>query len=366
MTLISQDVISHVATAHVRSINQGKKDSAQVIHTLSTVYDRWRAKVNATLAQAQVSLTAAGTRPSGSAAALRAGTNLGRDLADIPKTVPDPVDDLKDHSTRSMITRATQVLQNSNSSTARASTAGKAGTGTMTAADILNDVRSSLEGNDVGSTDSSANTAAQLLRDAAASHDDTMTAGTARIAGAAAAAATTGAAGEHAMTAEDVLLDATSDGGFEFEASAGKALTAGSNTMSAADVMNDIASSQAAVGIGDIGDATLQDPRRSAGSQALPAEVQITQGHHSTEFSLGDIDNMDYGDMGSTDLLGEFGSDAGSSGHDSAAAATIRNAASQAQPTRDLENEMKSEDDENMSHGLPQHATSRAASGETH
>ena len=447
-----QGLISHVATAHVRSINQGEKETAQVIHTLSTVYDRWRAKVNATFWEAQGKLTTSGTRPSSSAAELRGRTNLGGDSVAIPRGIPNAADALENQTTNSTVARVLGTLQNSNSAAGTAGTAGSArsagsgsaGSSSMTAADVLNDVAGEQE---LGSIDSSSNSAAHILRDAAASHDDTITAGTSRTAGVADTAGSAGnraastkavlpgtkrddlaealalssvrtavtadsagSAGQHSTLAEDSLLETLADGDLGTSAqasgrtagSAGSAHTAGSagvqemsaedsfvdmgdaeelgvsaagaartagstgtarefefvnpaskahtaEAMSAADIMQDIASDQTTSGASAIDDESRQDRQGLPASHALRARAQ----NSNTAIHDSDIADFD----------GDVVSDSVSIAHQSATEAARRHTAANA--IRESVPDMASEDDENVSLGLPQHASQRAASGMT-
>lgn len=398
-----QDIISRVATAHVRSIDQGEKDSAQVVHTLSAVYDRWRAKVNATFWEAQGILQASGTRPSSTASMLRARTNLGDGSEDTLKGVSDTAEAVNDRSTDSMISRATDLLQNSNSTANHASTAGTAGIagrGSMTAADILSDVTSAVNEDDISAINSSSNTAAHILRDAAASHDDTMTAGTARSAGIAGVAATTGMAGEHAMTAEDVLLDVAQDdesawgmagaagtartagtagtagaAGIagtastarddEFLNPAGRAHTSNSNSMTAADIIQDLASEQAAVGIGDIGDQTLGNSQGLAAghaSHAVADRSNLAQDSGTAQHVSGvGNDLILTGEL--SDGIASAADDLPLGADDLPAAAAATSRSNGALTDRESAQHMMSEDDENMSLGLSHHISQRPSTG---
>ena len=451
-----QGLISHVATAHVRSIDQGEKETAQVIYTLSTVYDRWRARVNATFWEAQGKLTTSGTRPSSSAAELRGRTNLGGDSVAIPRGIPNAADALENQTTNSTVARVLGTLQNSNSAAGTAGTAGSArsagsdsaGSSSMTAADVLNDVAGEQE---LGSIDSSSNSAAHILRDAAASHDDTITAGTSRTAGVADTAGSAGnraastkavlpgtkrddlaealalssvrtagtadsagSAGQHSTLAEDSLLDTLADGDLGTSAqasartagsagSAGSAHTAGSagvqemsaedsfvdmgdaeelgvsaagaartagstgtarefefvnpaskartaEAMSAADIMQDLASeTQTTSGASAIDDESRQDRQGLPASHALRARAQ----NSNTAIHDSDIADFD------SDVV----SDSVNIAHQSATEAARRHTAANA--IRESVQDVASEDEENVSLGLPQHTSQRAASGMT-
>ena len=482
-----QDIISRVATAHVRSIDQGEKDSAQVVHTLSAVYDRWRAKVNATFWEAQGILQASGTRPSSTASMLRARTNLGDGSEDTLKDVSDTAEAVNDRSTDSMISRATDLLQHSNSTANHAITAGTAGTagrdsltaadilsdvtsavneddigainsssstaahilryaaashddtitagtagiagtagtasrGSMTAADILNDVTGALNEDDIGAIDSSSSTAAHILRDAAASHDDTMTAGTARTAGIAGAAATTGTAGEHAMSSEDVLLDVAQDdesawgtagtarpAGIagaagtaattgmalehamsaedvlldvaqdeesslgtagtardnEFVNPAGRAHTSSSNSMTAADIIQDLTSEQAAVGIGDIGDQTLRNSQgvaRGHASHAVADRSNLAQDSSIAQHVSGAGNDLILtGEL--SDGIASAADDLPLGADDLPAAAAAASRSNGALTDRESSQHMMSEDDENVSLGLSHHISQKPSTG---
>ena len=337
-----QDVISHITTAHVRSIIQGEKDTAQVMHTLSAVYDRWRAKLNATLSEALAGSSST-ARPSGTAAMLRSKADPAAGGVAVPTGLSEGVGALRDHSTNSMISRATEMLEGNTSNAG--STAGIAGSGSVSTADVVADILSSAD-EEIGSIDSTSSIAAHILRDAAASHDDTMTAGTARTAGEATGAVTTGLAGEHAMLAEDVLLEVAGNG-TEGNQSAGLAGSARAGSMSAAEVLQDVAASQAAVGVGNIGEHSFQHP--------LDLVVDRDQDSHTTPAR----ENLEL--VSDTTLTGEFG-DVDSQPNEEPGA-TAGQQASLPEPVSAAVQAISSEDDENLSTGQHQLVSTKSDIG---
>lgn len=378
-----QDIISRVVTAHVRSINQGEKDTAQVIHTLSTVYDRWRAKVSATLLQAQGSFATSNSRPSGSAAALRARTNLGGDVADIPKGIADPTDAGDSHS---MHSRTADVQRNSNLNDRTAgrgsdSTAGIAGTGAMSAADILSDIADSMSEEDADRTGSRSNIAAEALQSAVASHDDTITAGAARTAG---RAATSGTAGNRATRDEEVLSSVANTRQSGRNAAAGRSRTAGahavtdedvdnvvqdgrqssrsdpaadthtttSDSRSVAEIIREIASRRDP--LDDMPDEEVANPQGDTGSHVLHAEIQNAWAQDADDFGLGEVEEADEEDLLDRAVTANL---AGAGRQSAAAAATGRNV----EHRSNLESLQAIPDDDNemVSLSLPQRAKHR-------
>ena len=323
------------------------------MHTLSAVYDRWRAKLNATLSQALAS--SSGTaRPSSTAAMLRSKADPAGGVAAIPTGLSEDVGVLRDHSTQSMISRATEMLEGNSTYP------GIVESGAVSTADVIADILSSAE-EDIGSLDSTSSMAAHILRDAAASHDDTMTAGTARTAGEATGAVTTGLAGEHAMSAEDVLLDlavdGTATGNVEGAQSAGLAGSIRGGSMSAADVLQDIAASKGAVGVGDIGGHSFQQPTDIAVDRDRDSLASTTPARADLELASED-----------GTLTGEFGDLDSQSMEVATIAGGTAQQASQKEPVTASVQAILSEDDENLSTGQQQHVSTEAereiASGE--
>lgn len=58
-----QELISHIATTHVRAIAQGVTESVQVMHTLTDLYDRWRTRLHSLMSEAKPKSAAASKHP---------------------------------------------------------------------------------------------------------------------------------------------------------------------------------------------------------------------------------------------------------------------------------------------------------------
>ncbi len=58
-----QEVISHIATTHIRAIAQGKEESIQVMHTLTDLYDRWRVRLHSIMSESKPKSAAASKHP---------------------------------------------------------------------------------------------------------------------------------------------------------------------------------------------------------------------------------------------------------------------------------------------------------------
>ena len=58
-----QEVLSHIATTHIRAIAQGTEESIQVMHTLTDLYDRWRARLHSIMSEFKPKSTAVSKHP---------------------------------------------------------------------------------------------------------------------------------------------------------------------------------------------------------------------------------------------------------------------------------------------------------------
>ncbi len=58
-----QEVLSHIATTHIRAIAQGTEESIQVMHTLTDLYDRWRARLHSIMSESKPKSAAASKHP---------------------------------------------------------------------------------------------------------------------------------------------------------------------------------------------------------------------------------------------------------------------------------------------------------------
>lgn len=59
----SLEVLSHIATTHIRAVAQGKEDSIQVMHTLTDLYDRWRVRLHSIMSESKPKSAAASKHP---------------------------------------------------------------------------------------------------------------------------------------------------------------------------------------------------------------------------------------------------------------------------------------------------------------
>ncbi|DBA79457.1 TPA: hypothetical protein ACH3X2_007729 [Trebouxia sp. C0005] len=59
----SLEVLSHIATTHIRAIAQGQEESIQVMHTLTDLYDRWRARLHSIMSESKPKSAAASKHP---------------------------------------------------------------------------------------------------------------------------------------------------------------------------------------------------------------------------------------------------------------------------------------------------------------
>lgn len=59
----SLEVISHIATTHIRAVAQGKEESIQVMHTLTDLYDRWRVRLHSIMSESKPKSAAASKHP---------------------------------------------------------------------------------------------------------------------------------------------------------------------------------------------------------------------------------------------------------------------------------------------------------------
>lgn len=58
-----QEVLSHIATSHIRAISQGTEESIQVMHTLTDLYDRWRIRLHSIMSESKPKSAAALKHP---------------------------------------------------------------------------------------------------------------------------------------------------------------------------------------------------------------------------------------------------------------------------------------------------------------
>lgn len=58
-----QEVLSHIATSHIRAITQGTEESIQVMHTLTDLYDRWRIRLHSIMSESKPKSAAAPKHP---------------------------------------------------------------------------------------------------------------------------------------------------------------------------------------------------------------------------------------------------------------------------------------------------------------
>ncbi len=58
-----QEVLSHIATTHIRAIVQGTEESIQVMHTLTDLYDRWRVRLHSIMSESKPKSAAASKHP---------------------------------------------------------------------------------------------------------------------------------------------------------------------------------------------------------------------------------------------------------------------------------------------------------------
>lgn len=87
------EVISHIATSHVRAQQQGLTEATQITHTLAHIYDRWRQRVKSIISEArpQRSAVSESTLPSSSLRSRTHASGTGADFGDlnlIPKGLP--------------------------------------------------------------------------------------------------------------------------------------------------------------------------------------------------------------------------------------------------------------------------------------
>ena len=52
--VVPQELLSHVATSHLRSANQGITGTTQAMERLASTYETWRQKLQSTVALAQL------------------------------------------------------------------------------------------------------------------------------------------------------------------------------------------------------------------------------------------------------------------------------------------------------------------------
>ena len=60
---VMQEVLSHIATTHIRATAQGKEESIQVMHTLTDLYDRWRVRLHSIMSESKPKSAAASKHP---------------------------------------------------------------------------------------------------------------------------------------------------------------------------------------------------------------------------------------------------------------------------------------------------------------